>query len=64
MSLYAISSGAPSTMKLLRRILVTLLGIVGALPLAFAVYVASYQDLRYDVRAPHIPARTDSACAA
>ena len=51
-------------MKLLRRILVTLLGIVGALPLAFAVYLASHQDLRYDVRAPHIPAHTDSACAA
>ena len=64
MSLYAISSGAPSTMKLLRRILVTLLGILGAMLLAFAVSMASHQDLRYDVRAPHIRARTDSACAA
>ena len=48
-------------MKLLRRILVTLLGIVGALVLAFAIYVATHQDLHYDVLAPHVTARTDSA---
>jgi mono/diheme cytochrome c family protein len=48
-------------MKLLRRILVTLLGIVVALVLAFALFVASRQDLRYDVPAPHLTASTDSA---
>jgi mono/diheme cytochrome c family protein len=48
-------------MKLLRRILVTLLGIVVALVAAFAVYVASRQDLHFSAPAPHITASADSA---
>jgi mono/diheme cytochrome c family protein len=47
---------------ILRRILVTVLGIAVALVLACAAYVASRQNLRYDTPAPKIAgAATDSA---
>lgn len=51
-------------MKLVRRILVSLLGIVVVAVAGFAIYVASRQDLRFAAPAPHVAARTDSATVA
>jgi mono/diheme cytochrome c family protein len=48
-------------MKILGRILRTVLGIVVALLVAGAVFVASRQDLRYHPHAPQLAARTDPA---
>ncbi len=51
-------------MKLFRRILVSVLGLVVVGVAAFAVYVASHQDLTFSAPAPHVAATTDSATVA
>lgn len=51
-------------MKLVRRILFTLVGIVVVLVAVFAIYVAAHQDVKFDAPSPHVAARTDSATVA
>jgi mono/diheme cytochrome c family protein len=51
-------------MKLVRRILVTLLGILAIVVAGFAAWVASRQDLRFDAPTPALTASTDSAVIA
>src|SRR5689334_5287252 len=50
-------------MALVRRILVTLLGIVVAVVLAFAAYVASKQNVRFNPPAPRIAAAPGDSAA-
>jgi mono/diheme cytochrome c family protein len=50
-------------MAIVRRILFTLLGIVVAVVLAFAAYVASRQDVRFNPPAPHVAAAPDDTAA-